>query len=313
MKNDKPLDAAFCWKDETISRVMLGTAQLGLEYGIANTGGKPDRNKAAGIIKAAWEEGVRYFDTAQAYGNSEQVLGEILGELGLREQAAIISKISLATPSDFSLDTIESRLCQSLEYAGGSLWALLLHSPDLLTWWDTGLGALLKKYRDSGRIRHLGVSLSSLQPARQCMEHPDLEIIQLPCNAWDRRPLKEQILSMATRHNKLCCIRSLYLQGLLVLSPEAVRERLAAAYPVSMRWNRFLREHGLEPAETAIRFGAGLDFPLVVGADSAEQIRETAHWLRKGALPESLRLQMEQALGTIEDTVLEPWRWPTRS
>ncbi|HCN38012.1 MAG TPA: aldo/keto reductase, partial [Bacteroidetes bacterium] len=54
----------------------LGTAQLGLDYGIANSSGKPDKNSAFEILNQSVKSGVRYYDTAAAYGNSEEILGE---------------------------------------------------------------------------------------------------------------------------------------------------------------------------------------------------------------------------------------------
>ena len=60
-----------------INRLVLGTAQLGTNYGIANRMGKPDFDTAEAIIKTTWDAGIREFDTAQGYGDSEQVLGEV--------------------------------------------------------------------------------------------------------------------------------------------------------------------------------------------------------------------------------------------
>jgi len=55
------------------SHLVLGTAQLGLPYGIANQTGQPDQVVATAIIREAWNQGIREFDTAQGYGDSEQV------------------------------------------------------------------------------------------------------------------------------------------------------------------------------------------------------------------------------------------------
>ena len=61
-----------------ISRFMLGTVQLGLNYGMANTTGKPSEEKAREILNAAYESGVTVLDTAAAYGTSEEVVGNYL-------------------------------------------------------------------------------------------------------------------------------------------------------------------------------------------------------------------------------------------
>jgi aryl-alcohol dehydrogenase-like predicted oxidoreductase len=75
------------------SRLMLGTVQFGLEYGIANESGKPSFDRVCEIVKTAFEGGVTALDTAAAYGTSEEVLGAALERLGLREAMTVVSKV----------------------------------------------------------------------------------------------------------------------------------------------------------------------------------------------------------------------------
>ena len=112
-------------------RLVLGTAQLGLPYGIANQTGQPDQNIATAIIHEAWKNGIREFDTAQAYGNSEQALGKALGELGISSEAKIITKLH---PNLDHLDAsvLSNTLNQSLERLGvSSLFGIMLHREEI--------------------------------------------------------------------------------------------------------------------------------------------------------------------------------------
>ena len=54
-------------------QLCLGTAQLGSAYGIANTVGQPTRAAAIEMVQFAVKQGIRWFDTAQGYGESEEV------------------------------------------------------------------------------------------------------------------------------------------------------------------------------------------------------------------------------------------------
>ena len=63
------------WRNEGVSRFVLGTAQLGMKYGICNSHGQPDEQECLSIVETAWNSGIRFFDTAQAYQESEKVLG----------------------------------------------------------------------------------------------------------------------------------------------------------------------------------------------------------------------------------------------
>ena len=75
------------------SKLMLGTVQFGLNYGVANTTGKPSFEAAKTILKAAYDGGVTALDTAPEYGDSEEVIGRALAELGLTDRFKIVTKI----------------------------------------------------------------------------------------------------------------------------------------------------------------------------------------------------------------------------
>jgi len=60
------------------AELVVGSVQLGLPYGIANRTGKPPRETALRLVKRAADAGVAVFDTARAYGDAEDRLGEAL-------------------------------------------------------------------------------------------------------------------------------------------------------------------------------------------------------------------------------------------
>ena len=75
------------------SRLLLGTVQFGLNYGIANTQGKPSFERVKAILRTALDNGITSLDTAAAYGDSEEVLGKALAELDIADRMTIVSKV----------------------------------------------------------------------------------------------------------------------------------------------------------------------------------------------------------------------------
>ena len=61
-----------------LSKLILGTVQLGLNYGVNNSSGKPSKEKAFDILNSAYDGGIRTLDTAEAYGNSQEVIGSFM-------------------------------------------------------------------------------------------------------------------------------------------------------------------------------------------------------------------------------------------
>ncbi len=303
----------IAWRDEEVSRVVLGAVQLGMKYGIANTQGQPDRAEAARIVETALQGGVRHIDTAQSYGESEAVLGEALRALGAVHEVRVCSKLDVQMdPHD--VPALEGAIERSFERLGvPQLWCMMLHRASWLEHWDAGLGALLRKYRDTGRIRHLGVSLSSPAEASRCLEHPDMEILQVACNAWDRRMIALDIFGRARTLGKLCCVRSIYLQGLLTLPPEVVAKRLPAAGKASERWQDVCTRFGTSPLSLAMRFVLGLNTPLAVGAETQAQIAETLALASLAPLnTNEIEMIGDSLDAVLNEQILEPWRWPSQ-
>ena len=64
-----------------ISKITLGTVQLGLNYGINNADGMPSAETAEKVLSQAIDCGITSFDTSSAYGTSEKVLGNYFNNL----------------------------------------------------------------------------------------------------------------------------------------------------------------------------------------------------------------------------------------
>src|SRR5688572_26897914 len=56
-------------------KIILGTVQFGLLYGINNVSGKPDEKKVFDILDHAFHQGISILDTADAYGNASDLIG----------------------------------------------------------------------------------------------------------------------------------------------------------------------------------------------------------------------------------------------
>ena len=289
---------------------ILGAAQLGMEYGIANALGKPDVDQALVIVETAWECGIRRFDTAQSYGNSETVLGRSLRRLGVLGEARIATKLPASLdPAD--LNAVEASIQQSFDCLGTDrLWCMMLHRAAFLDAWDQGLGGLLTCHRAAGRFERLGVSFNSPGEAVQRWNHPAMEVLQVACNAWDRRMIRLGILKSARDAGKVCCARSIYLQGLLTMAPADVARRLPIAHEAATRWRDLAGKLGLRPKTLAVRFAAGLDVPLVIGAESPHQVAETVALASEGPLPPSALEAIAATLDPVlDDTILTPSLW----
>jgi len=256
-------------------RLVLGTAQFGLRYGVANATGRPDRAAARGIVDAAWGLGVRCLDTAQAYGESEAVLGEVLRGGGLARQAQVVTKTH--PEADLSSREAVSRCVRgSLERLGlARLHGVLLHREEALARWGE-LGPWLLSEVEAGAVERVGVSVYSPEGALRALSLPGLTLIQLPTNVLDRRFEAAGVFERALEQGVAIHIRSIFLQGLLLLPAEQAPAGLAEAVPHLRRLDGLCAEAGLSRAALALAYVRDA-FPLAAvlfGAETAAQVRE---------------------------------------
>ena len=76
-----------------MTKIMVGTVQFGMTYGIANQQRRPSRKEVLEIIKFGYEAGICDYDTAAVYGESEEVLGQSFKALGICHKVNVFTKI----------------------------------------------------------------------------------------------------------------------------------------------------------------------------------------------------------------------------
>jgi aryl-alcohol dehydrogenase-like predicted oxidoreductase len=291
--------------------LVLGTAQLGLPYGISNKTGKPDMPRAFAIVLKAWESGIREFDTAQAYGDSELILGKAIAELGFSQKAKIISKFK-PNLNHLNAQAMSRSLDQSLERLGvQSLFGIMLHREDMLSLWDKGLGEILHSFVSSGRVKKIGVSLYSPDKAIEALNTEGVHIIQIPTNILDRRFENAGVFKLADEKKKEIYIRSVFLQGLLLIKSEEIAPEMAFARSVIEKLVSLSNDSGLSRQEIALGYIKS-KMPkayVIFGAEIPEQVRENVEaWKKK--MPESLGNKVRALFANVDERILNPSLWP---
>jgi aryl-alcohol dehydrogenase-like predicted oxidoreductase len=187
---------------------------------------------------------------------------------------------------------------------------MLLHRAEWLDLWDRGVGEALRKSQERGIVRYVGASVYTVEEARRVLEHPEIDLIQVPCNAWDQRMKTAGILQLAKRSGKLCFIRSIYLQGLLTMPPNRIAERLPHARLAAERWHEICAEYGVGPVELAMRFALSLQCPLIVGVESEEQVLATYRLVSQPPIPDNIAEEIRSLMEPlVSDDIIDPRKW----
>lgn len=294
--------------ENSTDRMVLGTVQLGMPYGVANKTGQPDQGLANDILQAAWEGGIRTLDTAQAYGESEAVLGNFLRsypECPFDVITKLAANVDIASSSD-----IANAVSRSTERLGRKPVAMLLHSYTQLAHWDGVLGETLTDLASRGEVGCLGISVYEPDEFHHAVEHPDILWIQAPLNVFDQRLIKQGFIDRADKKGKHVFLRSIFLQGLLLMAPRTLPSTMAFASPAIEKWQKLCLHHELTPYEAALMFAlySASDAQIVIGCEARAQVEKNLKAIHS-IVPNKEFLAEANALATNDPQIINPSNW----
>ncbi|RKS09705.1 D-threo-aldose 1-dehydrogenase [Nocardiopsis sp. Huas11] len=321
----------------TLGRSRVSVTALGLGGApLGNLSEAVDEDTAAGAVRAAWEAGLRLFDTAPHYGLglSERRLGRVLADLP-REGYTLSTKVGRIlepTPErarerddqgfdvpaahtrrwDFSADGVRRSLEGSLERLGlDRVDLLLIHDPD-----DHGRQALEEAYpalhelRSQGVVGAIGAGMNQAAMLERFATETDVDALLLA----GRHTLIEQadsLLAACLERGVSVLAGGVFNSGLLAHDhppPEATYDYRRAPAGVRERALRIAataRRHGVSLPQAAIAFTASHPAvaSVVLGMRTAEQVRRNAA-LAARAVPAALWSEL------VEEGLLDPGAVP---
>jgi len=204
-------------RDIVKPELCLGTAQFGMNYGITNHQGKVSVETTRAILEVAVSSGISYIDTAQAYGDSERILGSTMP---LNHEFKIISKLSAQSLPGYQQGDMkywERSFQASLERLGVKrLDSFLLHHPaDLSKPGSEYLLEWLRSLQERQLVRRLGISAYDAWEL-SCIDPELIKVVQVPLSLYDQRMLRDGTIDKLHKQGISVHVRSSFMQGLLV-------------------------------------------------------------------------------------------------
>lgn len=298
-----------------MAEFVLGSVQLGLAYGAANRTGKPDREAALALVRRAAASGVCQFDTAHAYGDAEERLGEALSD----QRVFVVTKLTpeLGASADEAIAAAEASVTQSCHaLRTDRLDCLLLHRANHRTAFGGAIWQRLKDYVAAGTIGRLGVSVQSPAELSAALTCPDVQHIQMPFNLLDWR-WDDLIGDVTARPDVVVHVRSVFLQGLLACGDPALWPAVEGVDPAfvlgMIGW--LVEDLGREDAaDLCLAYVRSLDFVagVVIGLETEAQLERNLRLYRNPPLTSDERECLEICLPRVPEQLLNPALWPKK-
>ena len=303
-------------KGLNISKLSLGTAQLGFDYGIANASGKPNLDQSFEILETAINTGINCFDTAPSYGDSEEIIGSFMADRIGGAQPIICTKLKV--DFDDSTDSIEiyQQMKKNIEESMKRLQTnkipiLLLHSACNMT--DNG-GLILQsliRLKDEGVLEKIGVSVYSPEEVTKAIDLGVFDAIQIPINVFDHRLIESGLLKSLMQHDFIVFARSIFLQGLFFLDPETLPENLKLDREPIMVVRKLAQKYEIGIAEMAVAFVRDLPeiSSLVIGAETSTQVLSNCGLIECPKLLNELKDEILDTFRDLPEKLINPSYW----
>ena len=299
-----------------ISKITLGTVQLGINYGINNSDGMPSEELAGQILKSAIDGGITSFDTSAAYGVSEKVLGNYFKKQ--QSKPLIITKFNVRNyENPLSAEEVRKKIISQVENSLKDLGynrlpLLLMHSEDDLTYYKNAVLDTLNGLKNDGLVDKVGISLNHFSFVDKVLNNDIFEAVQVPLNMMDVKNVTSGATKKLADNNIMVFVRSVFLQGLFFKDPDTLPNGILqnAKEPLK-KIRKIAEEENMSIAGLAISYIRDLEgvSSLVMGAEKPSQVKENIDLINVRKISDETREKITTAFRDVDEKVLRPWLW----
>lgn len=296
-----------------IQKMCLGTVQFGMKYGINNKYGQPTKQDVFEMIDISIERGIRILDTASAYGEAEELIGEYLSKRKNENNIQVISKLR---PNLIELETlsVENVILKEIETSIKKmniekLDGYLLHTPQ--NFYDKRIIESLIKAKEKNLISNMGVSVYEYEDAINVVNSDYIDYIQIPYSIFDQRIDTEEFFESAKKNNVKIFARSAFLQGLITMDPRQIPKNLEEVKHYLDIYDLIIQDYGISRIQGAILYvydNPNVDY-LVFGVDNKNQLVENLDIVENIKVREEFRDRIKKELSNIGRSIIFPSLW----
>ena len=288
-----------------ISRIVLGTVQFGLKYGINNITGIPTEDELVKLLIFANQMGIYTLDTAHNYADSEKRLGKLIEENELKFN--IISKAPQGSNDKNILDYF-GRSLRRLRTK--NVYGYLLH--DFNDYLNTPqIVKTLNNLKESNAVKKIGFSLYYPEQLEKLFfDNIVFDLIQVPYNIADRR-FEKYFVELKEKKVEIH-IRSVFLQGLFFMNSDELPSKLKSFKDLLQILNDLCNRFNRSIENIALNFVLqnGLINNVVLGIDNIKQLSKNLKESNKKLRDEEIKLiDLEIKKVKIPEKLLVPSNW----
>lgn len=290
-------------------KLSIGTAQLGIEYGIASNNARVSNSEARKILSFASKNGIQNLDTAPTYGEVEKFIGrydEFKNEFQISSKTINFSNLEIDKNDISRLEAVFFKSLENLKLPKINC-LLVHHGKDLLKPGGEKIFHKLREFKNAGKVKKIGASVYSKLETVELLKRYELDVLQVPISIADQRLLKNNFLMSIQQSGIEIHARSIFLQGALLMPTDMLPPHLSVSSAMFKLLQADADKANISTLDACICFIKSLGFisHAVIGTHSVKQLAQIIH-----SSNQEHSLQNYSKYCINDENVVNPSLWP---
>ena len=286
------------------SKIILGTVQMGLDYGVYNTQSRISFDESNLILNQAFKYGIELVDTAELYGKAHSVIGQFhLHNPDMKFN--VITKL----PHDIQDSQIEKKILDYLlDLNVESIEILMFHSFISYMKQYRIIKGINRQYKNV-HYRKIGVSVYTNDELNAVSTDPNIDVIQVPFNLLDNESQRGDLLRKAKLVGKEIHVRSVFLQGLFFLNKKNIPTKLDELKAPLDMIKHIANEFDIGISSLAIKYPMSKEYidKVLIGVNSIDQLNHNLTSINK-EVPNEVFERIDN-IKVLNYDLLNPSKW----
>jgi aryl-alcohol dehydrogenase-like predicted oxidoreductase len=286
------------------SKLVLGTVQFGLNYGINNSGGQVSVSEVSGILDYCKKSKISTLDTAAAYGNSEERIGNYFNQAEKENNFRIITKFNLRNGLSM-LDSLNHSLAR---LKVSSVDTIMFHNFEDFKNTNTSELNNLLKFKGE-KFLNLGISLYTNEQINDVRDSGLFNVIQLPFNVLDNHNLRGNVLAKLKDKSIETHTRSVFLQGLFFMDFSHLPKKLKPLEKYLRKIDELAKEYRITKESLALQYASSKGYidGVLFGVDSLSHLKSNVLSINR-EIPKEVFKEIDN-IKVDEIELLNPATW----
>ena len=276
-------------KKNLISKISVGSANFGINYTIDKK--KLNKNEIFKILNLAKKSYINSIDTAQSYGDSENIIGDYI-------KSKFYKKWDITTK-------ITKKKSKIIDLINHSKINLSIMPKNVLV--HNYKDYLNNKFRKDlielkKRVKiNIGVSVYNDSEIIQILEKHQPDVIQLPINAINKKSHSTGLIKLLKEQKIMIQSRSIFFQGLFFKNENVIKEKLNTLYKPLLKLKKIAKDNNMTLSELSLKFVSSINEinKIVIGVNSENQLKNNINTIKEKASKKLINEIMDIDCGKI--------------